>query len=121
MEIIDEAKYKEAIKLRPVVKEGVKPIKQITSDEFEKLMVELQNPVKAQKEMIIKVKTFLDQKIADEMETKGTLSDATKRWVDSYTSMLEKLQKAIHGDKSVNLNMHAVSHGDIAKKIREAN
>lgn len=119
MDVIDLDKFKEAGGLAPTRRKILG--KRVYSDkEMESMLSEFQNPIKAQKEMVLKIKIFLDAKIKDEMEVKGVLSDSTKRWVDSYTSMLEKLQKAIHGDKSVNINVHAVTHGEIAKKIREA-
>jgi len=120
MEIIDIDKLQEANNIKPTIRDDVRPVRKYSEEEFNVLLRDMQNPVKAQKEMALKVKLFLDEKMAFELESKGTLSDATKRWVDSYTSMLEKLQKAIHGDKSIHLNIHAIGHGDIAKKIREA-
>jgi len=33
---------------------------------------------------------------------------------------LEKIQKALHGDKSVSLHLHKVTHSQIATKMREA-
>jgi len=33
---------------------------------------------------------------------------------------LEKIQRALHGDKSVNLHLHKVTHGQVALKMREA-
>ena len=54
------------------------------------------------------------------MEKNGYLSDHTRRWVESYNKILEKIQTALHGDKSVILNLHKVSHSDISEKIRES-
>ena len=45
------------------------------------------------------------------MKTKGYLSDHTRRWVESYNKILDKIQAAIYGDKSVNLHLHKVSRG----------
>ena len=70
--------------------------------------------------MAVKVKLFLDERIKNEMEKKGVLGDNTRKWIETYTSLLEKLQRAIHGDKSLNLHVHQITHGEIAAKMREA-
>lgn len=92
---------------------------QITERNFETLLKEMDNPIKMQKEMAVKLKAFLDVRMEEEIRTKGYLGDLTKRWVSEYTSLLEKIQKAMFGDKSVNLHLHKISHSDIATKIRE--
>jgi len=94
--------------------------KELTESEFAKLLEEMQNPVLAQQHLAVKIKSFLDKRINDEMKDKGFLSDHTRRWVESYNNILEKIQKALYGDKSVNLHLHKVSHSDISTKIRES-
>lgn len=121
MDLIDESKFKEAEKMKPTLRIMGNNNKEITEKEMEIMMAELQNPINAQKEMAVKVKFFLDKRIKEEMETKNTLSDNTRRWLDTFNSMMEKLQKAIHGDKSVNITLTKISHQDIAAKIREIN
>jgi hypothetical protein len=94
---------------------------ELTESEFAKLLEEVQNPVMAQQHLAVKIKSFLDKRIKEEMATKGVLSDHTRRWVESYNSILEKIQKSLSGgDKTVNLHLHAVSHSQIAAKMREA-
>lgn len=93
---------------------------ELTESEFARLLGEMQNPVQAQQHLAVKIKSFLDKRITDEMKDKGFLSDHTRRWVESYNNILEKIQKALHGDKSVNLHLHKVSHSDISTKIRES-
>jgi len=86
---------------------------------FQELLIKMQNPVEAQKELAVQIKQFLDQQIKKEMETKGYLSDFVRRWVSDYNTILEKLQKSLYGDKSVNLHMHKITHSQIAAKIRK--
>jgi hypothetical protein len=95
--------------------------KEEPSDEnIEELLAEMENPVLAQKKLAIKIKKFLDKRMESEMTSeRGILSENTRKWADTYNNLLEKIQKAIHGDKSVVLNLHKVSHGDIAAKIRK--
>ena len=94
--------------------------KELSEKEFNALLEEMQNPVKAQQHLAVQIKTFLDERIKEEMDSKGFLSDHTRRWVESYNNILEKIQKALHGDKSVNLHLHKVTHSQVAAKMREA-
>lgn len=96
------------------------PEEKVDEKNFEELLKEMENPIAQQKKLAVQIKRFLDKRIKKEMESdKAILSDNTRRWVDSYNSILEKLQKALHGDKSVSLHVN-VSHSDIATKIRES-
>lgn len=119
IEIIDAEKYKEAENMRPTVREDMK-LPEISKEEMEKLMEEMQSPVRFQKEMAVKIKRALDNQIKHELATRGVLSEQTRKWVDTYNKILEKIQSAIYGDKSVNLHLHKVSHSDISNKIRES-
>jgi len=94
--------------------------KEISESDFKDLLEKMQNPVQAQQEIAVNIKIFLDGRIKGEMKEKGFLSDHTRRWVESYNNILEKIQKALHGDKSVNLHLHKVSHSDISTKIKES-
>ena len=95
--------------------------KEITENEFNNLLDEMKNPVQAQQKLAVKIKVFLDKRIKKEMASeKAILSDHTRRWVESYNNILEKIQKALHGDKSVSLHLHKVTHSQIAAKMREA-
>jgi len=93
--------------------------KEMTAEDFEQALKDMQNPVNAQKEIAVKVKSFLDKRIKDELDKNGVLGDNTRKWIETYTALLEKLQRAIHGDKSLNLHVHQVTHGEIAAKMRE--
>ena len=103
---------------------AITPVKEeeeeITQEDFNEMLKNMQNPVNPQKEMAVKVKSFLDKRIHDELKKNGVLGDNTRKWIETYTSLLEKLQRAIHGDKSLNVHVHKVSHGDIAARMREA-
>lgn len=92
----------------------------LTESEFQDLLSQMQNPVEVQKHLAIKIKVFLDKQIKNEMKDKGYLTENTRKWVESYNNILEKIQKSIYGDKSVNLHLHKVSHSDVSDKIRES-
>ena len=119
MDEISQAELNKVIELYPKEKEE-DDHKEISESDFKVLLEEMQNPVQAQKRIAVQIKIFLDRMISDEMKKKGFLSDHTRRWVESYNNILEKIQKALHGDKSVRLNLHAISHSQIATKMREA-
>lgn len=106
-----------AMKMAPERKE---PEKELTAEDFDQALKDMQNPVNSQKEIAVKVKTFLNKRIKDELDKNGVLGDNTRKWIETYTTLLEKLQRAIHGDKSLNLHVHAVTHGDVAAKMRES-
>ena len=116
MKEISQAEVDNAMALAPKRKEKEK---EISVEDFEKLLTDMQNPVNAQKDIAVKVKLFIDKRIKDEMEQKGVLGDNTRKWIETYNSLLEKLQRAIYGDKSLNLHVHQVTHGEIAAKMRE--
>ncbi len=122
MEEISRDKFEEEFEkikeIAPKKKEG--PNDLIDESTFAEMLKDMQNPVKAQKEVAVKIQLFLNKRIDDEMEKNGVLGDNTRKWIETYTTLLEKLQRAIHGDKSLNLHVHKVSHGDIAAKMREA-
>ena len=117
MEKISQKEFDKAAAMRPKKKSETK---QITESEFQQMLEVMQNPVQAQQEIAIKIKVFLDERIKSEMDSKGYLSDHTRRWIETYNNILEKIQKALHGDKSVNLHLHKVTHSQIAAKMREA-
>ncbi|HEA46465.1 MAG TPA: hypothetical protein ENH99_01660 [Candidatus Pacearchaeota archaeon] len=118
MDEITQKQFDKATALQPEKIE--KETKEIAEVDFKILLDEMQNPVLAQQHVAVKIKIFLDKRMDKEMEEKGYLTDHTRRWVESYNNILEKIQKALHGDKSVNLHLHAISHSQIATKMREA-
>ncbi|KKM99104.1 hypothetical protein LCGC14_1151180 [marine sediment metagenome] len=120
MEQISEEDFEKVDNLPKKKKKKKMEVIMITESHFKTLLAKMENPVLAQQELAVQIKSFLDQKIKVEMEDKGTLSDSTRRWVDTYNNILEKIQKAVYGDKSVNLHIHKVSHSDIAAKIRQS-
>ena len=121
MEEIDKEKFEKAKDMKPVSQlDSDDKIKQPTKQEFEALLEAMKDPVKAQQEIAAKIKSFLDQRIDFELKKNGSLSSGTRMWVESYNNLLEKIQKAMHGDKSVNLHLVKVSHSDVAQKIRES-
>lgn len=118
MSNISQAEFDKAAAVAP---EEIKDTtKEISEEEIAKLLEEMQNPVQAQQRLAVQVKHFLDNRIKEEMKEKGFLTDATRRWVESYNSILEKIQKALYGDKNVTLNLTKVTHSQIATKMREA-
>jgi len=118
MDEISQEEFEKAAALNP---EKIKDsTKELTESEFQNLLEEMQNPVQAQQYLAVQIKTFLDTRIKKEMKAKGFLSDHTRRWVETFNNILERIQKALHGDKSVNLHLHKVSHSDISTKIRES-
>ena len=119
MEVITRKQFESAKDMKPTLNKNA-IVKNYTSEQMEEMLLEMQSPVKFQKELAIKIKLSLDHQMDIELETKGILSDHTRRWVESYNKILDRIQSAIYGDKSVNLHLHKVSHSDISNKIRES-
>ncbi len=122
METIDTKKLEEADKLPMPKKEENRGIQPINEDEFKALVKAMENPVEAQKELAVQIKRFLDKRISDELTQKGNLSPDTRAWVKQYNEVLDKLQKSLYGDRSVNFNIHKIlpqTHSGLAAKIRK--
>jgi len=93
----------------------------ISGDKFKEMMEQFKNPVDFQREIAARIKSFLDVQIQRDLEKFKFLSDLTRRWVRQFNDMCDSIQKAYHGDKSVNLHLHkVVSHGQVAAKIRRS-
>lgn len=118
MDEISQEEFDAAAKIKPEKKDLGN--KGMSERDFKKMLEEMQNPVLVQQNLAVTVKTFLDKRIAKEMLDKGVLSDGTRRWVESFNSILEKIQKALKGDKNISLNSNKISHSQIATKMREA-
>lgn len=118
MDKISQKEFEEVEKLIPEKVDA--PVEVMTEEEITKSLEEMENPVKVQQRLAVQIKTSLDRRINLEMGDKGFLTENTRKWVESYNNILEKIQKALHGDKSVNLHLHKVTHGQIAAKMRKA-
>ena len=119
MEIIDKKSFDKAKELPKVKKEPMTEMIKVDDENFKRLLVKMANPVEAQKELAVQIKVFLDKRVAEEMASKGYLSDYVRRWMNEYANLLEKIQKALYGDKSAHLHIHKVTHSQIAAKIRK--
>jgi hypothetical protein len=118
LEVIDK---KEFDKMELDAADEIKSIA-VNEKNIDKLMESMLQPVDRQRELAVSIKEFLDKRMLKEKESEsGVLSDHTRRWVETYNEILEKIQKALYGDKSVNLHLHGVvSHSSVAAKIRRA-
>jgi len=116
MDVIDKDEF-ENIEV-PKKKESDVP-EDMTEEKFRRLLDCMNKPAEEMKQSAIRIKIFLDVQIKKDMETKGFLTDFTRRWMKDYNDLLKELQKALYGDKSTNLHLHAVSHSTIASKMRK--
>lgn len=121
MEIIDEAKFNKALELPKIVKPlDSGAMDEVSDEQFNTMLESMSNPVNSQKQLAVQIKCFLDHRIRVEMNTKGILSDHTRRWVESYNNILTTVHHELYGDKSVNLHLHKISHSHIMNEIRKA-
>jgi len=120
MDKIDAKEFKDIDTSEPIiVKKGYAPdsIPILTKEEMKDIIKQVEQPVDLMKELAAKLKFYIDKRIEIEM-VKGVLTDYTLKWVSEYNRLLERVQKALYGDKSVSLHLHKVSHADISKQIR---
>lgn len=77
-------------------------------------------PVEMQKEMAAKLYLFLNYRIKRDMAEKQNLSDFTRRWMEFYNSLLDSIHTNLYGSKSVSINLHKISHSQVASVVRNA-
>lgn len=83
------------------------------------IIPKLDNPVELQQEVTAQVYLSLQKRMSDEMKKFGFLSDTTRQWIQQFNSMCDSLQKNKFGDKSVQINIHKISHSQVAAHIRK--
>lgn len=115
LRIIDEEDFQ---KLEMIQREIVGlPI--VTEEDLPTLLQTMGSPVELQKELIVKVKKFLDYRINAELAKIGTLGDNTRKWVATYNEMLNGLQKNTFGEKSMNIHVHNITHNQVSTIVRQ--
>lgn len=119
MEIIESEEFDEQDGT-PLVEEALDNYSLPTDVDIAEMMKQMDSPVELMKNIAVKMKLFLDRQIEKDIIEKGRLSGDTRRWAKDYTELLEKIQKGLFGEKSVNLHLHqTVSNSAIASKIRK--
>lgn len=86
----------------------------------EQLQKEFETPIEKQKELAAQLNAYISQKLEIEYQEDQRISDHTRRFMELYSDLLDKIHKNIYGEKSTNLHLHKITHADISKKIREA-
>lgn len=82
------------------------PIEPMTEEDFKRAIIEMSNPVEYMKAEAANLKHYLDHRRERELKN-GVITDKTRKMAKDLHELLEKIQKALHGDKSVNLNLNA--------------
>lgn len=114
MDQINEKDFEDAESL-PV--EEDKSLITIDEGELEKLLADLDQPVESMKKIAAKLQVYLDVKINQELDTVGYISESTRKIMHEYNDLLDKIQKALHGEKkTLDGNL---THGQIGSMIRE--
>jgi len=118
MEVINKDEFDKAEEL-PEIEKNKESVEIVSEAEFTMMLSDMDKPVEELKRAALNMKLFLDKRIKTEMEENGFLSDFVRRWMKDYTDCLEKIQKAVYGDKNVSLHLHSVTHSNIASKMRK--
>jgi len=79
----------------------------------------MNKPVDFMQDMAAKVKKYVDYRMANELNEFNYISEYTRKWVSTYNDLLEQIQKALYGTKSMSINLHKISHSDMAAAMRK--
>ena len=118
LKVITEADLAKTPDVVQVVNEDKNPVEFFGSRDLEKVKEDFDNPVEFQKELAGHMRQFIMHRSKQEMEEKGYYTDYLRRWIEVYSELTDKIEKNLHGSKSVNLNVNEVSHSAIGAKIR---
>ena len=118
MEIIDKKEFDNAPAV-PIPEDNPSNVPLLTEEEVNVIIKKLEQPVDLQKELAAKLKLYIDQRMNKELTEKGYLSDFVRRWISEYNELLDRIQKNLYVDKSVNIHLHKVSHSNISAMMRK--
>jgi len=118
MEIIDKSQFDKAPEV-PTPEDNPTNVPLLSEKEVNIIIKKLEQPVDLQKELAAKLKLYIDQRMNKELTEKGYLSDFVRRWISEYNELLDRIQKNLYGDKSVNIHLHKVSHSNISAMMRK--
>jgi len=118
MEIIDKSQFDKAPEV-PTPEDDPTKVPILSEKEVNIIIKKLEQPVDLQKELAAKLKLYIDQRMEKELSEKGYLSDFVRRWISEYNELLDRIQKNLYGDKSVNIHLHKVSHSNISAMMRK--
>jgi len=119
MEIIKEEDFKEEPdKPLPKELEQAKESNLFTKKDIDALTKGLDNPVAYQQERAAKLKLYIDKRMEEELEEFKYVSDFTRKFIVLYHDMLDKIQKSLYGEKSVNINLTKVTMADVGAMLR---
>ena len=83
------------------------------------LMTDLGEPVRAQQVLAAQVRYWLENQMEGDVKEFGRLSNATRKWVETYNGILNGLQKNKFGERNTNFDVRVITHSDIASFVRK--
>jgi len=120
MDIVDFATIEQALEKVKEQKKNELEIPVMNASQAAQEIIELfDKPVERQKEMAAKIKLYLDERIAEDIRESKVIKESTRRFIELYNELIDKLHKNLYGEKSVNLHLHKVSHDHISQLIRK--
>lgn len=85
------------------------------------LQAKMGNPIEVQQYTATEFKIAVDQRVKEDMENLGKLSDKTMKWLIEMNTMLGEMHKNLYGSKSLNLNVQGkATHAQIASLMRQS-
>jgi len=119
MDIIDKDDFDKAEELTSEEYKEAEKTKIFSKEDIKALQEKLDNPVELQQELAGKIKKYIDNRMAEEHEENGFISEYTRKWVLVYSDVLDKINKALYGEKSVNITLNKVSLADVGAAMRK--
>lgn len=121
MEIIDEDTFNAVDKKKLLPHEEL----ELAEREENKQQVDaarkmIDNPVDLQKDLAAAIKVSVEEMIQRESSTGMGLSQETRKWVATYSDILDNIRRGTVGEVTTNLHLHGMSHQQLSAKIRAA-
>lgn len=82
-----------------------------------KLLQDLEQPVGSMKKIAAKLQIYIDAKIKQEVDSTGYISESTRKMLHEYNDLLDKIQKALHGEKKTLDG--TLTHAQVGSMIRQ--
>lgn len=101
--------------------EGTPPnqVPMLNETEIQIIERKLETPIELQKNLAAKIKLYVDDAIARDMNEKRYLTETTRHWIETYNELLNNIHKNTFGDKTLNIHLGKVTHAHISGLMRK--
>ena len=89
----------------------------LTGKELLKSIKDFRVPVEKQKEIAAKIEHYVKH-LLDKEAGEGGFSEGTRKWIITYTDLLDRIHKNLYGEKKVNFDLK-LSHAHLSSLINK--